>query len=621
MILVLVSAVASLLAVVSPAGAAPVPRSGEPWLGLGLVHTQTCAPGCDDRVFTLSIQDVDPYSAQGDRSVWDYAPGTPLTLRLEWNSLGGGGMATSANVFFRYFNGGQIGTNIWQPTLSGTSGVRTTTIHLDNNPMDGVYGAPQPGVIFEVYAQLVGNADNGADTRGAPAAGPNGGLGGYARGLFSSAGLGLYDNWNVANGSAWSASKWATNSNGGSRIVDVQSSRGRLHAASDNARANSQNPLIADAEVKFTHEFCTSALPPCTPDRNSGTDLRVMLRATGATGSSSMPNGYRLDIDSGSTTVKVKKVVNGSATTIPNSTFTYDPDGNLAPDPGRHYVRFRVKGSEIKAAMWPANSLEPDSWNVEVTDTAITQAGALSLTHYRAGSGTGRSVYIEDLTLFNLACSGCSNHFQDYAPPSGVPSNNVRVYLSPETNPAKTGCEGYSERDRMRELADLTAKELIKVGYTVRVGLGRDFDEQIETSRAFSSQVHVPIHSNGKTGDPCPADPNLQYGGTLVMFNEGDGTQSNLAKSLFDELHTFLPEAERSPGDRDGFCASQSGTPCPGKNLAELRASGLGQNRAYIEIAYHDWKPDKDWIVSKMANNAIFISRGIDNHLGRPRGA
>lgn len=75
----------------------PVASAGEAWLGPALVHTQTCAPGCGDRAFKLSVASVtdgayDPFSSPfGDQPTWDFAPKTAITLRLAWvQSLSGG---------------------------------------------------------------------------------------------------------------------------------------------------------------------------------------------------------------------------------------------------------------------------------------------------------------------------------------------------------------------------------------------------------------------------------------------------------------------------------------------------------------------------------------------------
>ncbi|MGH9022413.1 MAG: hypothetical protein ACRDV9_04825, partial [Acidimicrobiia bacterium] len=288
---------------------------------------------------------------------------------------------------------------MWTPTISGSSGsidILADTgptggryMHLDNNPMDGIAGQASPRE-FEVYAQLVGGLDNGADTRGAPPTGVGASSSDHARGLFSNNDLRFYDNLNFASGSAWSSSKWATTSTSGDRKVDIQGGRGRIQtgastSSSSTARATAQIADLLDAEVNFTHEFCTVGSSPCTSDRNSGTDLRVHLRGKGASSTTSgVDTAYRLDIDSGSTTVKVKKLIDGTASTL--GSFTYDPDGNGAPDPGRHGVKFRVEGSTIQAAMFPGSAWD-GAWDTTVSNAEVSDPGNLQITHYRASSG------------------------------------------------------------------------------------------------------------------------------------------------------------------------------------------------------------------------------------------
>lgn len=299
---------------------------------------------------------------------------------MEWWFDDGGASghnATLARVYLRDLGGNQIGTAIWEPAIPNgqyggpDSGVVESIIHLDDNPMDGVIGGATPRV--------------------------------FARGVLSNNGLRLYDNWKFGAGAVWNAAKWATSSNSSGRLVDIQGNRGRIQtgastSSSSTARATAQMADLADAEVNLTHEFCASNSSPCISDRNAGSDLRIHLRGTGASSSTSgVDNAYRLDIESDSTTVKLKRLVNGAATTI--GSFSYNPDGLSGPDPGRHRIRFRVQGSTIQTAVWPDGTSD-ESWDITVTDTAVTAPGKLQITHYRASTGTGRSVHVDDLWLY-----------------------------------------------------------------------------------------------------------------------------------------------------------------------------------------------------------------------------
>lgn len=572
----------------------PTP-SEEPWLGLAKIQTDT-GSGAHGRIYQFSVADVSA-GTYGDREVWDYSPSTALTLRLEWYRYGATDGATSARVFFRYPDGGQIGTTVWQPSITpGVDiGVATTTVHLDDNPMDGVLGAEPLGV-YELYAQLVGGADDGADTRGAPAVGTIPGGGGHARGIFSNNGLKLYDHWNRADGSAWNGTKWTPTTNTpGARTVDVQGSRGRIEVLTSTARATAQMADIADSEVNFTYEFS---------DRNSGSDLRIYLRGSGATGANQMPNAYRLDIDSGSTTVKLKKVVSGTATTI--GSFTYNPDGLPGPDPGRHRVRFRVEGSKIKAAMWPDGAYDWDgAWNISVTNTAVTAPGKLQLTHYRASTSTGRSVYIEDLTLFGLPEPG--SHDPEFSPPPGTPWNGKKVYLSPAQHPGDSnrGCDDYSENEGARDTANRTKDLLTSRGYKVMVGQGRP-GHNLDSSNAWGATIHVPIHSNAGSVQ-CTDDPATAHQGTRVIWESTEGQR--LSQEILNSLGPM------SPGMPDNLCDNPS--PCTGnRDLDELSLTTAVA--AYAEMAYHTYRPDMVWLRDQRPAIADGIADAIDRYFGFP---
>lgn len=371
-----------------PAAAVSTQWTGEPWLGLAKVQTQTCAPGIDERAYTLSILNpdtVNPWSMSGDRGVWDFIPKTGLPLRLNWitehNPPPASAMADSVKVFLRDPNtGAQIGSSFWQPNIPQTaSGELFTIVHLDDNPMNEAYGTPRSG-LFEMYAQLVGGADNGADTQGVAATGPNCGSGSYARGYVSSGLIKLYDNWNVANNTSWSAFKWTTTVNNTARVVDTQGSQGRLYTNGSSARATAKTTNMSDSEVTFTYRF---------HDRGSRSYFRPMLRASGAGGTSQMPNGYRLEFRSDSATVKLQGVQGGDS--YPLDEFTHTMNTNAQK------VRFRVVGSTVQAKVWAAGVAEPATWSLEATDPIVTGPGVFQLNHnYSSGAHT---ITVDDVVV------------------------------------------------------------------------------------------------------------------------------------------------------------------------------------------------------------------------------
>jgi hypothetical protein len=193
----------------------------------------------------------------------------------------------------------------------------------------------------------------------------------------------LTDDWTGANNSTWNSTKWVSTTNDSSRTVDIQGNQGRLTVSNASARATGQMTSVADSEATITYKF---------NENTSGSFLRLYQRASGATGANQMPNAYRLEIGSNSTTIKLQKFVNSVVTQI--GWFNYT-SGTAA-----QRVRFRVQGSTIEAKVWALGTSEPVGWSVVTTDTAVTGTGVLQVAHsYTSGTHT---VYVDDLSVYKL---------------------------------------------------------------------------------------------------------------------------------------------------------------------------------------------------------------------------
>lgn len=139
-------AAASSNATAAPSG----PIADEPWNGLAVV---TVTGGTGDTRYTVSTGDVDALSVAGDQ---DHVRSTGFVLRLEWASTRNntsGTKATDAYVELKVPNGGaQHGVTDWHcPVGLAPSGACTRWIHLDNDPLDGNFGAPRYEGDLEVY--------------------------------------------------------------------------------------------------------------------------------------------------------------------------------------------------------------------------------------------------------------------------------------------------------------------------------------------------------------------------------------------------------------------------------------------------------------------------------------
>jgi len=106
-----------------------------------------------------------------------------------------------------------------------------------------------------------------------------------------------------------------------------------------------------------------------------------------------MPNGYRLNIPSGSNSISLVKLINGSVQSPPLASYTYT--GPL--DASAVRLRIQAIGSALNVRLWPAGSLEPTTWSLQATDTAFTY-GTLQLAHAHTTTDAVRSLLLDDLT-------------------------------------------------------------------------------------------------------------------------------------------------------------------------------------------------------------------------------
>jgi RHS repeat-associated protein len=203
----------------------------------------------------------------------------------------------------------------------------------------------------------------------------------------------LVDDFTGTNNAAWSTtsspSKWVTTSNdvppNPEKTVTLQNNQGSLYVNGASARATAQMTAVSDSEVSLTYQF---------NENTAGSNLRIFLKASGATGASQMPNAYRLDIGSDSTTIKLQKFVGSSVTQIGSFAYTSGT--------GIHRLRLRVQGSTISAKAWDVGNAypEPQAWSVTATDSAVTAAGVLQIAH--SHSNGAHTVYIDDVVVNDL---------------------------------------------------------------------------------------------------------------------------------------------------------------------------------------------------------------------------
>lgn len=192
------------------------------------------------------------------------------------------------------------------------------------------------------------------------------------------------ENWNGANNAPWSSTKWFPTTNDTTKIADIQINTGRLRVNGSSSRATAKMTPIANSDAAFTYRF---------GDRGARSYLRVMSRASGATGSAQMQNGYRVELRSDSAAIKLQSYVNGTSAEI--GSFTYTMDTN----PQR--LRLYVSGTTVRVKAWPVGTVEPATWQIDISnDTSISGAGVFQINHN--WSSGAHDLYIDDVEIAAL---------------------------------------------------------------------------------------------------------------------------------------------------------------------------------------------------------------------------
>ena len=199
----------------------------------------------------------------------------------------------------------------------------------------------------------------------------------------------LVENFTGANNAALGA-KWVSTSNdlppNVAKRVDIQNNQASLYVNGSSARATAQMTAVSDSEVSLTYQF---------NENTAGSNLRIFLKASGASGASQMPNAYRLDIASDSTSIKLQKFVGSTVTQLGSFPFT---SGTVA-----NRLRLRVQGTTISAKAWAAGTgaPEPQGWSVTATDNAVSTAGVLQIAH--SHSSAEHTVFIDDVVVKDVS--------------------------------------------------------------------------------------------------------------------------------------------------------------------------------------------------------------------------
>lgn len=199
------------------------------------------------------------------------------------------------------------------------------------------------------------------------------------------------ESWPAADGTAWPAG-WTTSSTAGS--TSTQGGAGQL-AVSDTAGAFVRTqltgaPNVADSELLTSFRWGSTS---------PSAYLNVYLRSSGGWQNAYRPRtGYGLELQNNSTTVAVKKNVNGVTTTLRTV------NGAQAQTTAEQWLRMRVAGSQVQWRIWTDGTPEPTTWEGSDVDTSVTTAGQPAVSLVRSGSNVGaKTVALDDWVLRTAA--------------------------------------------------------------------------------------------------------------------------------------------------------------------------------------------------------------------------
>ena len=191
------------------------------------------------------------------------------------------------------------------------------------------------------------------------------------------------ESWTGADGAAWPA-QWVAGQTGSGAAATIQSNRGRLASGAQGAysgasRISRRLNITAVADVEISGVWRPDAAEPYGA---------VAVRADNAIDSGT---GYYLDLNkSGTLALSVK--VGFVSTTLATISFT-------AASNTSYGFRLRAVGSSIKARVW--SGTEPTSWQIDLTNAAVTGTGAVGLTVVGGNATTAHAIDFDDILVTN----------------------------------------------------------------------------------------------------------------------------------------------------------------------------------------------------------------------------
>ena len=360
---------------------------------------------------------------------------------------------------------------------------------------------------------------------------------GYQVALFA-------DSFTGTDGAGWSPAWIAGSANGGTTL---QSNAARIgfNDVTDASASAQLGGLAAraDSEVKFSYQW--NATSPTAY-------FNIYLRGSGGWQNPYRPrNGYGLELTSSSTTVAVRKNVNGAVSTIRSV-------AGQTVTTAKQWVRLRVVGSTIQFKIWRDGSAEPATWTSTDTDASVTAPGQLFLSLVRGGGNSGvKNVTIDDLTVTSGGTVAPPPDTTPPTTPTGLTSSNVgqtQATVSWNASTDNVGVTGYRVSRNGTDLPTIAGTSFTDTAllpgttysYTVRAVDAAGLASAPSTALAVTTAtppVGTTLFSDGFTGTDGSA-----WGPTWAT-STGAGTtdlQSSSGRLAFNDTSGAFARAQLS---------------------------------------------------------------------------
>ncbi|MFN8019667.1 MAG: hypothetical protein U0P45_16320 [Acidimicrobiales bacterium] len=194
------------------------------------------------------------------------------------------------------------------------------------------------------------------------------------------------EGFGLADGSAWPG--WSTSAASGSIAVDAGT--GRL-AVDDVANAYARAQLtslvpVTDSDTTLSYQWSSTS---------AAATFNLYVRGSGGWLNAYRPRtGYGIEVASNSGTAYLRKVVNGTTTTVLTVT------GAQPITTGKRWVRVRVVGSTVQFKVWADGQAQPAAWAGSITDAGVAGSGTIFTSIVRNGANVGaKAVRIDDVRI------------------------------------------------------------------------------------------------------------------------------------------------------------------------------------------------------------------------------